>query len=68
MTRPLLNHQIPFLNDVIDAPQIPLNLIPLQSHPSLDITLSLSPITPLNHIPDTPSPLSLQQPPQPPLI
>ncbi|GKD36762.1 hypothetical protein Tco_1256969 [Tanacetum coccineum] len=50
------------------APQIPLNPIPLQSHPSLDITLSLSPITPLNHIPDTPSPPSLQQPPQPPLI
>ncbi|GJY98389.1 zinc finger, CCHC-type containing protein [Tanacetum coccineum] len=68
MTRPLHNHQIPFLNDVVDAPQIPLNPIPLQSHPYLDITLSLSPITPLNHIPDTPSPPSLQQPPQPPLI
>ncbi|GJZ79032.1 hypothetical protein Tco_0643869 [Tanacetum coccineum] len=33
----------------------PLNPQSLQSHPSLDITLSLSPITPLDHIHDTPS-------------
>ncbi|GJS83473.1 zf-CCHC domain-containing protein [Tanacetum coccineum] len=41
---------------------------PLQIHPSLDITLSLSPIIPLDHILDTPSPPSPQPPPQPPLI
>ncbi|GJS94427.1 hypothetical protein Tco_0801395 [Tanacetum coccineum] len=35
-----------------------LNPQPLQSHPSLDITLSLSLITPLDHIHDTPSPPS----------
>ncbi|GJZ54669.1 hypothetical protein Tco_0609554 [Tanacetum coccineum] len=44
---------------------LPSNPIPLQSHPSLDITLSLSLITPLDHILDTPSP---QPPPQPPLM
>ncbi|GJR64131.1 ribonuclease H-like domain-containing protein [Tanacetum coccineum] len=43
----------PFLNDIMDVPSRPSNPISLQSHPSLDITLSLSPITPLNHIPDT---------------
>nr|GEY04701.1 UBN2 domain-containing protein [Tanacetum cinerariifolium] len=32
----------PFLNDIIDVPPRPSILIPLQSHPSLDITLSLS--------------------------
>ncbi|GJY28344.1 putative reverse transcriptase domain-containing protein [Tanacetum coccineum] len=52
----------------MDVPPRPSNLIPLQSHPSLDITLSLSPITPLDHILDTPSTLSPQPPPQPPLI
>ncbi|GKB10531.1 hypothetical protein Tco_0844454 [Tanacetum coccineum] len=46
----------------------PSNLIPLQSHPSLDITISLSPITPLDHILDTPSPPSPQPPPQPHLM
>ncbi|GJY07913.1 hypothetical protein Tco_0374967 [Tanacetum coccineum] len=40
---------------------------PLQSHPSLDITLSLSPITPLDQIHDTPSPPSPPQP-QPPIM
>ncbi|GJR14177.1 hypothetical protein Tco_0796829 [Tanacetum coccineum] len=58
----------PFLNDIMDAPPRPSNPIPLQSHPSLDITLSLSPITPLDHILDTPSPPSPQPPPQPPLM
>ncbi|GJY00718.1 hypothetical protein Tco_0358870 [Tanacetum coccineum] len=48
-----------------DVPPRPLNPQLLQSHPSLDITLSLSPITPLDHIHDTPSPPS---PPQPLLI
>ncbi|GKD33936.1 hypothetical protein Tco_1249445 [Tanacetum coccineum] len=52
----------------MDAPPRPSNSIPLQSHPSLDITLSLSPITPLDHILDTPSPPSPQPPPQPPLM
>ncbi|GKC44975.1 hypothetical protein Tco_1062697 [Tanacetum coccineum] len=55
----------PFLDDIIDAPPRPSNPLPLQSHHSLDITLSLSPITPLDHILDTPSP---QLPPQPPLM
>ncbi|GJS22261.1 hypothetical protein Tco_0450893 [Tanacetum coccineum] len=45
----------------------PLNPKPLQSHPSLDITLSLSPITPLDHIHDTLSPPSPPQP-QPPIM
>ncbi|GJX11842.1 retrovirus-related pol polyprotein from transposon TNT 1-94 [Tanacetum coccineum] len=39
----------------------------LQSHPFLDITLSLSPITPPDYIHDTPSPPSLPQP-QPPIM
>ncbi|GJU35781.1 hypothetical protein Tco_1184135 [Tanacetum coccineum] len=50
-----------------DVPPRPLNPQPLQSHPSLDITLSLSPITPLDHIHDTPSPPSQPQP-QPPIM
>ncbi|GJR38945.1 retrovirus-related pol polyprotein from transposon TNT 1-94 [Tanacetum coccineum] len=49
----------PFLDDIIDAPSRPSNLLPLQIYLSLDITLSLSPITPLDHILDTPSPPSL---------
>ncbi|GJS30228.1 hypothetical protein Tco_0490848 [Tanacetum coccineum] len=51
-----------------DVSPRPSNPQPLQSHPSLDITLSLSPITPLDHILDTPSPPSPQPPPQPPLM
>nr|GEZ00852.1 hypothetical protein [Tanacetum cinerariifolium] len=58
----------PFLDNIMDAPPRPLNPIPLQSHHSLDITLSLSPITPLDHILDTPSPPSLQPQPQPTLM
>ncbi|GJR49129.1 hypothetical protein Tco_1317232 [Tanacetum coccineum] len=58
----------PFLDDIMDAPPRPSNPLPLQSHHSLDITLSLSPITPLDHILDTPSPPSPQPPPQPPLM
>ncbi|GJY74872.1 hypothetical protein Tco_0479303 [Tanacetum coccineum] len=50
-----------------DVPPRPLNPQPLQIHPSLDITLSLSPITPLDHIHDTPSPPSPPQP-QPPIM
>ncbi|GJW86469.1 retrovirus-related pol polyprotein from transposon TNT 1-94 [Tanacetum coccineum] len=52
----------PLLDNISDVPPRPLNPQPLQSHPSLDITLSLSPITPLDHIHDT---LSLPSPPQP---
>ncbi|GJX78813.1 hypothetical protein Tco_0326962 [Tanacetum coccineum] len=46
----------PFLDDIFDAPPRPSNLTPLQSHPSLDITLSLSPNTPLDHLFENPSP------------
>ncbi|GJZ89659.1 hypothetical protein Tco_0661441 [Tanacetum coccineum] len=58
----------PFLDNIMDVPPRPSNPIPLQSHPSLDITISLSPITPLDHIHDTSSPPSPQLPPQPPLM
>ncbi|GKA04118.1 hypothetical protein Tco_0676899 [Tanacetum coccineum] len=40
----------PLLDNISDVPPKPLNPQPLQSYPSLDITLSLSPITPLDHI------------------
>ncbi|GJV78726.1 hypothetical protein Tco_1514596 [Tanacetum coccineum] len=59
------HHLNPLLDNISDVPPRPLNPQPLQSHPSLDITLSLSPITPLDHIHDTPSPPSQPQP-QPP--
>ncbi|GJU73617.1 RNA-directed DNA polymerase, eukaryota, reverse transcriptase zinc-binding domain protein [Tanacetum coccineum] len=54
----------PLLDNISDVPPRPLNPQPLQSHPSLDITLSLSPITPLDHILDTLSPPS----PPPPIM
>ncbi|GJR32396.1 hypothetical protein Tco_1108628 [Tanacetum coccineum] len=57
----------PLLNNILDGPPRPLNPQPLQSHPSLDNILSLSPITPLDHIRDTPSPPSPPQP-QPPIM
>ncbi|GJS84095.1 hypothetical protein Tco_0750636 [Tanacetum coccineum] len=57
----------PLLDNISDVPPRPLNPQPLQSHHSLDVTLFLSPITPLNHIHDTPSPPSLPQP-QPPIM
>ncbi|GJU68252.1 hypothetical protein Tco_1254511 [Tanacetum coccineum] len=47
-----------FLDDPLDAPPRPSNPLPLQSNPSLDITLSLSPITPLDNMFETPSPPS----------
>nr|GEX71362.1 hypothetical protein [Tanacetum cinerariifolium] len=56
------HHLNPLLDNISDVPSRPLNPQPLQSHPSLDITLSLSPITPLDHIHETPSPPSLSQP------
>ncbi|GKA66792.1 hypothetical protein Tco_0766600 [Tanacetum coccineum] len=43
----------PLLDNISDVPSRPSNPQPLQIHPSLDITLSLSPITPLDHIHDT---------------
>ncbi|GJR43796.1 hypothetical protein Tco_1311899 [Tanacetum coccineum] len=61
------HHLNPLLANVSDVSPRPLNPQPLQSHPSLDIKLSLSPITPLDHIHDTPSPPSPPQP-QPPIM
>ncbi|GJV41356.1 hypothetical protein Tco_1419796 [Tanacetum coccineum] len=48
----------PLLDNILDVPPRPSNPQPLQCHPFLDIILSLSPITPLDHILDTPSPPS----------
>ncbi|GKA90077.1 hypothetical protein Tco_0811889 [Tanacetum coccineum] len=53
------------LDNLSDIPPRPLNPQPLQSHPSLDITLSLSPINPLNHIDDTTLPPQPQPQPKP---
>ncbi|GJY93016.1 hypothetical protein Tco_0508798 [Tanacetum coccineum] len=61
------HHLNPLLDNILDVPPRLLNPQPLQSHHSLDITLSLSPITPLDHIHDTPSLPSLPQP-QPPIM
>nr|GEV48462.1 putative reverse transcriptase domain-containing protein [Tanacetum cinerariifolium] len=55
------------LASVIKKKLRPLNPQPLQSHSSLDITLSLSPITLLDHIYETSSPPSSPQP-QPPIM
>ncbi|GJV79556.1 hypothetical protein Tco_1515426 [Tanacetum coccineum] len=55
-----------FLDDILDAPLRPSNPIPVQSHPSLDITLSLSTLTPFDHLLESSSPLSLPSPPPPP--
>ncbi|GJW96249.1 hypothetical protein Tco_0178057 [Tanacetum coccineum] len=55
---PSPHHLNPLLDNILDFPPRPLNPQPLQSHLSLDITLSLSPITPLDHIHDTLSPPS----------
>ncbi|GKB40666.1 hypothetical protein Tco_0885608 [Tanacetum coccineum] len=52
-------------NNISDVPPGPLNPQPLQSHSSLDITLFLSPITPLDHTHDTTAPPSPPSPPQP---
>ncbi|GJW29134.1 hypothetical protein Tco_0046009 [Tanacetum coccineum] len=61
------HHLNPLLDNILNVPPRLLNPQPVQSHPSLDITLSLSPITPLDHIYDTPSPPSPPQP-QPPIM
>ncbi|GJT83749.1 hypothetical protein Tco_1058091 [Tanacetum coccineum] len=58
-----LNH---LLENILDVPPRPLNPQPLQSLPSLDITLSLSPITPLENLLSPPSPSP--PPPQPPIM
>ncbi|GKC62524.1 hypothetical protein Tco_1095122 [Tanacetum coccineum] len=59
--------QNPFLQNLMDVPPRTFNPQPLQSIPSLDITLSLSPITPLENLssPSSPSP---SPPPQPPIM
>nr|GEU62403.1 retrovirus-related Pol polyprotein from transposon TNT 1-94 [Tanacetum cinerariifolium] len=70
---PLTNHpphilmMMMMMMEMTKGPRVPLIPQPLQSHPSLDITLSLSPITPLDHIHDTSSPPSPPQP-QPPIM
>ncbi|GJS10272.1 hypothetical protein Tco_0367068 [Tanacetum coccineum] len=56
----------PFLDDIMDAPLRPS--IHFHFKFILFITLSLSPITPLDYILDTPSPPSPQLPLQPPLM
>ncbi|GJY96611.1 hypothetical protein Tco_0513521 [Tanacetum coccineum] len=56
----------PFRYNILDVPPRPLNPQPLQSLPSLDITLSLSPITPLENLSSSPSPSP--PPPQPPIM
>ncbi|GJY13899.1 hypothetical protein Tco_0383208 [Tanacetum coccineum] len=53
----------PLLDNISDVPPRPSNPQPLQSHPSLDITLLLSPFENL----ETPSPPSPPQP-QPPIM
>ncbi|GKF95581.1 hypothetical protein Tco_0288316, partial [Tanacetum coccineum] len=55
----------PLLENILDVPPRPLNPQPLQSLPSLDITLSLSIITPLENLSSPPSPSP--PPPQPPI-
>ncbi|GKF55312.1 hypothetical protein Tco_0165652, partial [Tanacetum coccineum] len=52
----------PLLDNISNVPPRPLNHQPLQSHPSLDNTLSFSPITPLDHIHDPTLPPSPPQP------
>ncbi|GJX80323.1 hypothetical protein Tco_0328472 [Tanacetum coccineum] len=58
----------PLLDNISDVHPRHSHPQPLQSHLSLDITFSLSLITPLDHILDTPSSPSPQPLPQPPLI
>ncbi|GJU11820.1 hypothetical protein Tco_1134216 [Tanacetum coccineum] len=58
-----LNH---LLENILDVPPRPLNPQPIQSLPFLDITLSLSPITPLENLSSPPSPSP--PPPKPPIM
>ncbi|GJY32906.1 hypothetical protein Tco_0417375 [Tanacetum coccineum] len=56
----------PLLENILDFPPRPLNPQPLQSLHYLDITLSLSPITPLENLSSLPSPSP--PPHQPPIM
>ncbi|GJU70743.1 retrovirus-related pol polyprotein from transposon TNT 1-94 [Tanacetum coccineum] len=59
----------PLLENILDVAPRPLNPQPLKSLPSLDITLSLSPITPLKNLSSLPSPSPPPlPPPQPPIM
>ncbi|GKA64966.1 pentatricopeptide repeat-containing protein, partial [Tanacetum coccineum] len=67
----IINRQVQLRDEhrggnILDVPPRPLNPQPLQSLPSMDITLSLSPITPLENLSSPPSPSP--PPPQPPII
>ncbi|GKB84465.1 hypothetical protein Tco_0956737 [Tanacetum coccineum] len=55
----------PFIDNTMDAPTRVSHPLPLQSHHSVDITLTLSPITPLDYMFKTPSP---PPPPPPPMM
>ncbi|GJX39512.1 hypothetical protein Tco_0252815 [Tanacetum coccineum] len=50
----------------MDAPPRTSNPLPLKRHPSIDITLTLSPITPVDYMFETPSPSPPPPPPPPP--
>ncbi|GKG60582.1 hypothetical protein Tco_0614144, partial [Tanacetum coccineum] len=50
----------------MDAPPRTSNPLPLESHPSMDIILTLSLITPLDYMFETPSPSPPPPPPPPP--
>ncbi|GJT87018.1 hypothetical protein Tco_1068735 [Tanacetum coccineum] len=67
-TTPFPQPTNPFLYDPLDAPPRSSNPLPLQSNPSLDITLSLSPINSLDNMFETPSSPSPPPPPQLPLM
>ncbi|GKD24039.1 hypothetical protein Tco_1225742 [Tanacetum coccineum] len=54
----------PFLDNPMDAPPRIYNPLPFKSHPSMDITLTLSHITSLDYMFETPSP----SPPPPPMM
>nr|GEV46819.1 hypothetical protein [Tanacetum cinerariifolium] len=58
--------QNPFLQNLIDVPPMPSNPQPLQSISLLDITLSLSPMKPLENLSSSSSPSP--PPPQPPIM
>ncbi|GJS47683.1 hypothetical protein Tco_0597804 [Tanacetum coccineum] len=67
----IINRQVQLQDEhrgrnILDIPPRPLNPQPLQRLPFLDITLSLSPITPLENLSSPPSPSP--PPPQPPIM
>ncbi|GJV27013.1 hypothetical protein Tco_1383461 [Tanacetum coccineum] len=65
---PLPQPSNPFLENPIDAPPRIPNPIPIQSHPSVDITITLSRINPLDFMFETPSPSPPPPPPPPPMM